>query len=413
MQAQSEPASAAPLRLGVKPDTKPTVFRILIAISVVHLVNDTMQAIIPAILPILKQSMNLSYMQAGVIVFALNMTSSVMQPAVGMYADRKPTPYMLPIGMGLTTIGVLGIALSPNYWFILLSVLFIGLGSAVFHPEASRVAYMAGGSRRGLAQSIFQVGGNSGSSLAAVMTALIFVPLGQFGAIWFVGITACAIGVQLVVAKWYKGYITANPRPAKQANAGKLLPEHKRQIAGAIAVLMMLLFIRTWYNASISIYYPFQLMEKYGLDLKQAQVYIFLFAAAGAVGTFFGGPISDRFGRRNVLFYSMVGTAPFALLLPYADPFWSYPLIAVIGFIVMSGWSVTVVYAQELVPGMIGTVSGLTTGFAFGIAAIGAVALGGLIDRFGLSLIMLIVSFLPLLGLLGLLLPSDRQIKAW
>ncbi|GGF99721.1 MFS transporter [Paenibacillus abyssi] len=392
---------------------KPTVFRVLIAISIVHLINDTMQAIIPAILPILKETMNLSYTQAGIIVFALNMTSSVMQPVVGMYADRKPAPYMLPIGMGLTTIGVFGIAIAPNYWAILLSVLFIGLGSAIFHPEASRVAYMAGGSRRGLAQSIFQVGGNSGSSLASIMTVLIFVPFGQFGAIWFVLITGCAIAVQLYVARWYQDYITTNPRPVRKSSDAKMPPGRKKQITFAIYLIIVLLFVRTWYNSSISIYYPFQLMEEFNFSLQQAQIYIFLFAAAGALGTFLGGPLSDRYGRRNVLFYSMVAAAPLALLLPYADPFWAYPIIALNGFIVMSGWSVTVVYAQELVPGKIGTVSGLTTGLAFGLGAIGAVAIGGLSDSLGLSLVMQLASYLPLFGFLAILLPSDQKLREW
>ncbi|WP_245585957.1 MFS transporter [Paenibacillus pinihumi] len=398
----------------LKPDVKPTVFRILIAISIVHLVNDTIQAVIPAILPILKNAMNLSYMQAGIIVFALNMTSSVMQPVVGLYSDRKPTPYLLPVGMVLMTLGVLGIAFSPGYWTILLSVLLVGLGSAVFHPEASRVAYMAGGSRRGLAQSIFQVGGNSGQSLAAIMTALIFVPLGQLGAVWFTVITLGAVVVQISIAKWYQGYLIAHPVPVKKKGTGiEVSPERKKQITFAITVIMSLLFVRTWYHSSIMIYYPFQLMEKFNLNLQQAQIYIFLFAATGALGTFLGGPLSDRFGRRNVLFFSMAGTVPLALLLPHVDAFWAYPLVAVTGLILMSGWSVTVVYAQELVPGMIGTVSGLTTGLSFGLGALGAVALGGLTDAFGLDAVLKVVSVLPILGLLTFLLPTDKKVKEW
>lgn len=398
-----------------RPDVKPTVFRILIAISIVHLVNDTIQAIIPAILPILKEAMSLSYMQAGIIVFALNMTSSVMQPVIGLYSDRKPNPYLLPIGMGLMTLGVLGIAFSPGYWTVLLSVLLVGLGSAVFHPEASRVAYMAGGSRRGLAQSIFQVGGNSGQSLAAVMTALIFVPLGQIGALWFTVITLSAVVVQLSIARWYREYLAAHPIAVKKKDqaAAQVSPQRKKQITYAIGLIMTLLFVRTWYHSSIMIYYPFQLMEKFNLTLQHAQIYIFLFAATGALGTFLGGPLSDRFGRRNVLFYSMVGTVPLAMALPYADALWAYPLVAVTGLILMSGWSVTVVYAQELVPGMIGTVSGLTTGLSFGLGALGAVALGGLTDLYGLDAVLQVVSVLPLLGLLTFLLPSDQKIKSW
>lgn len=220
MQVQTGAAASGPVfQKAPESNVKPTVFRILLAISLVHLFNDSIQSIIPAILPILKDSMNLTYMQTGLIVFALNMTASVMQPVIGLYSDRRPSPYMLPLGMGFTFIGVLGLALAPTYWMVLLSVLFVGLGSAVFHPEGSRVAYMAGGSRRGLAQSIFQVGGNSGQSLAPIMTALIFVPLGQFGAIWFTAVAGMAILVQLFISRWYSGYIAAHRPAAKKRTA--------------------------------------------------------------------------------------------------------------------------------------------------------------------------------------------------
>lgn len=416
---QLQPGAASASGTGLKPSSspqaniKPTVFRILFAISLVHLLNDTIQSIIPAILPILKESMKLNYMQSGLIVFALNMTSSVMQPVVGLYADKKPSPYMLPLGMGLTFIGVLGLALSPNYALIMLSVLFVGLGSAIFHPEASRVAYMAGGSRRGLAQSIFQVGGNSGQALASVMTALIFVPLGQFGAIWFTLVAALGIAVQFIVARWYRGYMAANPPVRRSGAARTMSPARKKQITFAVAVLLFLIFARSWYSVGISTYYPFYLMEKFGLRLDQAQIYIFLFSAAGVLGTFLGGPISDRFGRRNLIFFSMLGTAPLALLLPYADSFWTQVILLINGFILLSSFSVTVVYAQELVPGKVGMVSGLTIGLAFGLGALGAVALGGMIDKLHLSPVMQMVSFLPLLGLLTFFLPRDRTVKAW
>ncbi|WP_281891125.1 MFS transporter [Paenibacillus sp. YYML68] len=392
---------------------KPTVFRILFAISLVHLFNDTIQSIIPAILPILKDTMKLTYTQSGIIVFMLNMTASVMQPLIGLYADRRPMPYMLPIGMGFTFFGVLGIALAPNYGMVLLSVILIGLGSAVFHPEGSRVAFMAGGSRRGLAQSIFQVGGNSGQSLASVMTAIIFAPLGQLGAIWFTAIAAIAIVVQLYIARWYDRYLTLNPPSQRKSGSRGMSLQRKRQIKLAIGLLLFLIFARSWYHAGITIYYPFQLMDQFAITLEQAQIYIFLFAAAGAVGTFFGGPLSDRFGRRNMIFFSMLGSAPLALLLPYASSGWAYVIMLVNGFIILSSFSVTVVYAQELIPGKVGTVSGLTIGFAFGLGALGALALGRLADVYELEAVMLAVSFLPLLGLLTLFLPSDKTLKAW
>ncbi|MEI7025358.1 MFS transporter [Paenibacillus sp. y28] len=412
-QATGSPSAGAKLQAAAPQNLKPTIFRILFIISFVHLINDTIQAIVPAILPIVKDTMHLTYMQSGIIVFALNMTSSVLQPVVGLYSDRRPSPIMLPLGMGLTCIGVLGIAFAPNYWLLLLAVLFVGLGSAVFHPEASRVAYMAAGSRRGLAQSIFQVGGNSGSALASVMTAVIFVPFGQMGAIWFTIITALGIFVQMYVARWYGGYLVANPRPAKKANSGMINPARKKQIGMAVVLLIFLLFIRTWYQSGVSIYYPFELMEKFGISLEKAQVYIFLYAAAGVLGTFLGGPLSDKFGRRNVLLLSIFGSSPLALVLPYANETWAYVILLLNGFILLSGWSVAVVYAQELIPGMIGTVSGLTTGFAFGLGAIGAVALGGLIDMYSLGVMMKVLSFLPLFGVVTFLLPSDRKLKQW
>nr|WP_225948410.1 MFS transporter [Paenibacillus sp. OAS669] len=387
--------------------------RILLAISIVHLFNDSIQSIIPAILPILKDSMQLSYMQAGIIVFSLNMTSALMQPAIGLYSDRKPSPYMLPLGMGLTCLGVLGLAFSPNYGMILVSVIFVGLGSAIFHPEGSRVAHMAAGSRRGLAQSIFQVGGNAGQSLASIMTALIFAPLGQRGAIWFVLVAGLAIAVQMYIARWYSGYMAANPRPVKKSAAHANRPARKKQIAFAFTMLIFLVFARSWYHSGVSTYYPFYLMEKFNLSLEHAQIYIFLFAAAGAVGTFLGGPLADRFGRRNMIFFSMLGSAPLALVLPYANAFWAYVILLINGLIILSSFSVTVVYAQELVPGKVGTVSGLITGMAFGLGALGAVALGGLIDKFHLEAVMQMVSFLPLLGLLTFFLPSDKKLKEW
>ncbi|UQZ86571.1 Fosmidomycin resistance protein [Paenibacillus konkukensis] len=406
-------ASGATTQAATQPGIKPTVMRILLAISIVHLFNDSIQSIIPAILPILKDTMRLNYMQSGIIVFSLNMTASIMQPVVGLYSDRKPSPYMLPLGMGLTCLGVFGLAFAPNYWLILLSVVLVGLGSAIFHPEGSRVAHMAAGSRRGLAQSIFQVGGNAGQSLASIMTALIFVPLGQRGAVWFMLVAGLAIVVQMYIARWYGGYLAAHPRKAKSAAARAVSPTRKKQVTFAVVMLIFLVFARSWYHSGVSIYYPFYLMEKFHLSLEHAQIYIFLFAAAGAVGTFLGGPLADRFGRRNLIFFSMLGSAPLAMALPYANAFWAYVILLINGLIILSSFSVTVVYAQELIPGKVGTVSGLITGMAFGMGALGAVALGSLIDKFHLTVVMQMLSFLPLLGLLTFFLPSDRKLKAW
>lgn len=392
-----------------------TMYRVLIAIGFCHLLNDTVQAVIPAIFPILRDSMNLTFFQIGLIGFTLNMTASVMQPVVGFYTDKKPSPYLLPLGMTCTFFGMLGLAFAPNLIFVLASVMLVGIGSAVFHPEGSRVANMAAGSRRGLAQSIYQVGGNSGQSLAPVLTALIFVPLGQFGAIWFTLLAALAMLILFYVSSWYKERLAETQMARTQAMQIKheMSKERKRKIYLAMLMLVFLVFGRSWYHAGVTNYYPFYIIEQYGLTISQAQVYIFLFLSAGALGTFFGGPLADKFGKRNMIIVSLLGTAPFALLLPHVGQLWAYVIIFINGFIILSSFSVSVIYAQDLMPGRIGMVSGLIIGLAFGMGAIGSVALGGLADQFGLTAIMLGCGFLPLVGVLSFFLPSDEKLKEW
>nr|WP_223192636.1 MFS transporter [Paenibacillus sedimenti] len=394
-------------------DMKPTVYRILFAISLVHLLNDSIQSVIPAIFPILKSEMGLSYTQVGWVQFAINFTASIMQPVVGLYTDRKPSPYMLPIGMASTLTGMLLLAFAPSYWVVLLAVSFVGLGSAAFHPEGSRVSHMAAGGRKGLAQSIFQVGGNAGQSLAPIMTKWIFIPLGLFGSIWFTGVAAIAIAVQLYIARWYKSVLATAPVKVTTAVQRAVSPQRRKQVLFAICMLIFLVFVRSWYGAAMSGYFAFFLQDKYGLSIDRAQDFIFLFLAAGAVGTFFGGPLADRFGRRNVIFFSMLGSAPFALLLPYVNFTWAYILLVIIGFILLSSFSVTVVYAQMLYPGKVGTVSGLITGLAFGMGGIGSVVIGNMSDTLGTTRVMELCAYLPLLGLLTFLLPSDRKLKQW
>lgn len=394
-------------------DIKPTVYRILFAIGLVHLLNDSIQSVIPAIFPILKDEMGLSYTQVGWVQFAINFTASIMQPVVGLYTDRKPSPYMLPIGMTSTLIGMLLLAFAHSYWVVLLSVCFVGLGSAAFHPEGSRVSHMAAGGRKGLAQSIFQVGGNAGQSLAPIMTKWIFIPLGLFGSIWFTGVAAIAIAVQLYIARWYKVVLQDAPVKAKSVVKRVVSPQRRKQVMFAISVLIFLVFVRSWYGAAMSGYFAFFLQDTYGISIDRAQNFIFLFLAAGAVGTFFGGPIADRFGKRNVIFFSMLGSAPFALLLPHVSVGWAYVLLVIIGVILLSSFSVTVVYAQMLFPGKVGTVSGLITGLAFGLGGIGSVVLGNLCDAIGTPRVMELCAFLPLLGVLTFLLPTDRKLKEW
>ncbi|OAZ49341.1 MFS transporter [Paenibacillus polymyxa] len=395
------------------PQAKGTVFAILIAISFVHLFNDSIQSVIPAIFPILKESMSLSYTQIGWISFAINFTASIMQPVIGLFSDKRPTPAILPIGMGFTLTGMLLLAYAADYKAVLIAVIFVGLGSAAFHPEGSRVSHMAAGSRRGLAQSIFQVGGNAGQSLAPMLTSWIFIPLGQFGAIWFTGIAAAGIVVQSFIARWYGNVLRTEGIARKKTVTRRMKPEVRSRIMYAMIVLILLVFVRSWYSTSIGSYYSFYLMEVFKMPLADAQLYIFLFLGAGALGTFFGGPLADRFGKRNMIFLSMVLAAPLALLLPYANQFWTAILLAIIGFIMLSSFSVTVVYAQMLVPGKIGTVSGLITGLAFGLGGVGALVLGNWIDKVGITNIMFLCGFLPLLGILTFLLPTDKTLNRW
>ncbi|AXK17852.1 MFS transporter [Bacillus toyonensis] len=388
----------------------PTIYRILFAISFGHFLNDSMQAVVPALFPILEKTMNLSYMQVGWIAFALNMTSSIMQPVFGMYSDKKPSPFLLPLGMFSSMLGMIGLAFAPNFIVVIISVLFIGLGSAVFHPEGARVAYMAAGAKRGLAQAIYQVGGNTGNSLAPIFTALIFVPLGQIGSLGFTAFAAVGIILLIFVSNWYKnelatGAVRRKKRAALEAE-NAIVSTH---IKFVIILLVFLTFVRSWYGAGIGNFYQFYLIEHYGLSIKNAQYFVFAFMIAGVLGTFFGGPLADRFGKKNIIVFSMLGSAPLALLLPHVSLVWVVPLFLCIGFISSSSFSVIVVYAQELVPGKVGMVSGLIVGLAFGLGALGAVVLGKLADIYSLQFIMILCSCLPLIGLTSWLLPSDKK----
>ncbi|MFD1362218.1 MFS transporter [Lentibacillus salinarum] len=391
-----------------------TVYSILFIIGTCHLLNDTLQAVVPAMFPILENSLGLTFTQIGLIAFTLNMVASVMQPFVGMYTDKRPMPYALPIGLGSSMFGMFGLALAPNFWAILASVLFIGLGSAVFHPEGSRVAYFAAGSRRGLAQSIYQVGGNSGQALAPVITALILVPLGQFGAIWFTFIAGLAVLFLIYIAKWYATQIDHSPVNVKARNgSGERDKRLSKAIKRALIVLVFIVFARSWYKNVISNFYAFYAIDRYGVTIAESQGYTFIFLLSGAVGTFLGGPFADHFGKRNVIIFSLLAAAPLALVMPFAGPVMAIFLLALLGVIIMSSFSVTVVYAQELIPGKIGTMSGLIVGLGFGMGAIGSVAVGSLIDFIGLTPTMMAAAFLPLLGLLTFLLPSDKNVREW
>jgi MFS transporter, FSR family, fosmidomycin resistance protein len=389
-----------------------TVYSILFAISIVHLLNDSMQSSISALFPVLKDSLNLNFAQIGMIAFCMNITASVLQPLIGLYADKHPKPYILPIGVCFTLLGIIALANAPTYGFVLLAVISVGVGSAIFHPESSRVAYMAAGQKRGLAQSIFQVGGNIGSSLGPVMTAIIFIPLGQHGVIWFTFAAGTAIIIQFFVAGWYSRQNLLSrkiAKPNKSTNQGNLLS--KRQVAFALTILMSLVFSKNVYMASITSFYSFFLMGNFGITVQHAQLFLFAFLVAAAAGTFIGGPLADRFGRRNIIWLSILGTTPFSIMLPYANMFWSGVLCICAGFVISSAFSIIVVYAQELLPGKVGLVSGLFFGLAFGLGGLGSAVLGYVADETSIAFIMKICSFLPLIGLLTVFLPKDETLR--
>ena len=386
------------------------VYPVMFAIGACHLFNDAISAVVPAMYPILKESNGYTYTQLGAITFVLQMLSSVMQPVVGILSDRKPRPIMMPTAMVLAFAGIGLLAFSPNYWLLLIAAVFLGLGSAIFHPEGSRVAYMAGGAKRGISQSIFQVGGNSGQALAPVITALILIPLGQHGAAWFLIVAAAGIWILALIARWMKERLSeeaAMPgkRPAPTGIAGLT----KQRVRNALILLMLVIIVRSFYVVNMQGYFVFHLTDQYGLTVRQAQYFIFMFLALGAAGTFFGGPFADKYGRKRLIAASALIPIPLCLVLPHLPIYLVAPALGIIGFVLMSSFSVAVVYAQELVPGKIGTMAGLTTGFALGVGAVGSVAIGAFTDAAGGSSTMLVNSATPKLGIAPVRLPADRS----
>jgi len=382
-----------------------TVYPILLAISFSHLLNDTIQSLIPSIYPMVKNSYHLSFAQIGIITLTFQLAASLLQPFVGFYTDKKPQPFSLAVGMGFSLIGLIVLGLSNHYYIVLIAVALIGTGSSVFHPEASKVAYMASGGKRGLAQSIFQVGGNAGSAIGPLLAALIIVRYGQQQILWFSLLALLAIAVLYQIGKWY----TANMhliRPKKNTGGPMQNVLPARKITIAVVILLVLIFSKYFYLASMSSYYTFFLIDKFKLSIQQAQLHLFIFLAAVAAGTFLGGPLGDKFGRKYVIWFSILGAAPFTLLLPHVPLLFVTLLSILIGFILASAFSAILVYAQELLPGKIGTVSGLFFGFAFGMGGIGSALLGTLADYTSVQFMFLICSFLPLIGLLTGLLPN-------
>ena len=383
-----------------------TVFSILFTISFAHLINDMLQSVIPSIYPLIKDRYHLSFTQIGFITFTYQMTASILQPFVGFYTDRKPRPYSLAVGMGFTLIGLLTVSQASSFYNILLSVGLIGIGSSIFHPESSRVAYLASGGKKGLAQSIFQLGGNAGSAIGPLLAALIVIPYGQSNVIWFCLIALIGIAVLFRIAQWYRGHLNSmalNKKVAKEEFYHNL---SRKKVIFSLSILMVLIFSKYFYLASITSYYTFFLIDKFHVSIQQSQIYLFAFLGAVALGTLIGGPLGDRFGRKYVIWISILGVAPFTLLLPYASLFWTGVLSVTIGLIISSAFSAILVYATELVPGKLGLISGLFFGLAFGMGGLGSAVLGKLADMTSIALVFKICAFLPLIGVLTAFLPD-------
>ena len=386
----------------------PTVLAILFAISFSHLLNDTIQSLIPAIYPLLKTSFHLSFVQVGLITLAFQMTASILQPFVGWYTDRQPKPYSLACGMGFTLGGLILLSQATHYAMVVGAAALVGLGSSVFHPESSRVAHLASGGRHGFAQSFFQVGGNAGSSLGPLLAALIVVPHGQASVLWFALIALLGIGILVGVGSWYGGHLSeAKTRPAPAVASARPI---SRRVWFALAILGLLIFSKYFYLACLTNYYTFFLIHKFHLSVQGAQLHLFLFLFAVAVGTILGGPIGDRYGRKLVIWVSILGVAPFTLALPHANLFWTGVLTVIIGVILASAFSAILVYAQELVPGKVGLIAGLFFGLAFGMAGIGSAVLGELADRTSIEYVFQLCAYLPLIGLLTAFLPNVRKL---
>ncbi|WP_272602564.1 MFS transporter [Pseudomonas sp. WJP1] len=398
------PLSTSP---SVASQASPLVMRVIGACALAHLINDLIQAVLPSIYPMLKATYGLTFTQVGLITLTFQLTASLLQPWVGYYTDRHPKPWLLPAGMVCTLVGILMLAMVGSFGAILVASALVGIGSSTFHPETSRVARLASGGRYGLAQSTFQVGGNAGSAFGPLLAAAIVIPYGQGNVAWFGLFAVFAILVQYGLSRWYRNHLNLfKLKQGTQATHGL----SRKRVTFALVVLALLVFSKYFYMASFTSYFTFYLIEKFDLSVASSQLYLFLFLGAVAAGTFFGGPIGDRIGRKQVIWFSILGAAPFTLALPYVDLFWTGVLSMIIGFILASAFSAIVVFAQELVPGNVGMIAGVFFGLMFGFGGIGAALLGHLADIHGIEYVYTLCSFLPLLGILTILLPSTKGV---
>jgi FSR family fosmidomycin resistance protein-like MFS transporter len=398
--ATSKPVSATAAEV--------TVLPIILAVSFCHMLNDIMQSMIAAIYPMLKTDYALDFWQIGILTLAFQCTASLLQPVIGIITDKKPFPYSLPVGMGSTFIGLFMLAAAQSYLMLVVAASLIGIGSAVFHPESSRVARLASGGRYGFAQSVFQVGGNFGQSIGPLLAAFIIVPNGQGSVAWFSGIALLGIVILSWVARWYKAHMAANKGRKRVLHAHNL---SRRTVTIALIVLALLTFSKNAYMASIGSYYTFFVIERFQVTVQQSQIMLFIFLGAVALGTVIGGPIGDRFGSKVVIWFSILGVLPFTLAMPFANLPVTIALSGIIGFIMASSFPAIVVMAQELVPGRVGMIAGIFFGIAFGIGGIAAAVLGVFADRYGIGFVYNVCAFLPALGLLTVFLPGKKALR--
>ena len=401
-------ASIAPQPSASLPSVQATAFTVILAVSFCHGINDIMQSLLPAIYPLLKENYGLDFWQIGLLTFTFQVTASLLQPIIGMITDKRPMPYSLPYGMASSLIGLIVLAYAGHYALLLVGASLIGIGSAIFHPESSRIARFASGGRFGLAQSLFQVGGNFGQSMGPLLAAFIVVPFGQTSISWFAVGSLIGIIVLSRVGGWYSRMRAAQ---GSRKAATFVSPFPRRKVMGALAVLTLLVLTKNAYIASLSSYYTFYSIHKFGVSVQMSQVMLFLFLGASALGILLGGPFGDRYGQKAMIWFSIVGVLPFTLALPYANFEWTMVLTVLIGLILSSAFSNIVVFAQELVPGRVGTIAGIFFGFAFGMGGIAAAVLGVVADMKGIDFVFQVCSYLPLLGLLTVFLPNMKEAR--
>ncbi|ESX93844.1 MULTISPECIES: MFS transporter [unclassified Mesorhizobium] len=400
--------SIAPQPSASLPSAQATAFTVILAVSFCHGINDIMQSLLPAIYPLLKENYGLDFWQIGLLTFTFQVTASLLQPVIGMITDKRPMPYSLPYGMASSLIGLIVLAYAGHYALLLVGASLIGIGSAIFHPESSRIARFASGGRFGLAQSLFQVGGNFGQSMGPLLAAFIVVPFGQTSISWFAVGSLIGIIVLSRVGGWYSRMRAAQ---GNRKAASFVSPFPRKKVMGALIVLTLLVLTKNAYIASLSSYYTFYSIHKFGVSVQMSQVMLFLFLGASALGILLGGPFGDRYGQKAMIWFSIVGVLPFTLALPYANFEWTMVLTVLIGLILSSAFSNIVVFAQELVPGRVGTIAGIFFGFAFGMGGIAAAVLGVVADMKGIDFVFQICSYLPLLGLLTVFLPNMKEAR--